>query len=74
MMCDGYGDFNTNMAGGERGFGHGYNRYRDYYGCGSYGYGTPYGGAPYYGGGYPYAAPYGVPPVPPAAPAPAITK
>jgi len=82
MMGDGYGDFNMNMSGGGRGFGRGYNRYRDYYGYGPYGgygggpWGGGYGGygAPYYGGGYPYAAPYGAPPAAPAAPAPAESK
>ena len=33
---DGFGDFNMSMSGGGRGFGRGYNRYRDYYGYGPY--------------------------------------
>jgi hypothetical protein len=65
-----------NMSGGGRGWGRGYNRYRDWYGYGPYGWGGPWGawgGYPYYGGGYPYAYPY-VAPAAPAAPAPAESK
>ena len=76
MMGDGYGDFNMSMSGGGRGFGRGYNRYRDYYGYGPYGWGGgPWGGGgPGYGGwGAPYGAPYGPSPVL-AAPVPAESK
>ncbi len=77
MLGDGWGDFNMNMSGGGRGWGRGYNRYRDHSGYGPYGWGGPWGGrygAPYYGGGYPspYAAPAA--PVAPAAQTPAEFK
>jgi hypothetical protein len=71
MFGDGYGDFNMNMSGGGRGWGRGYNRWRDYYGYGPYGWGGGpygYGGYPGYGYGAPYAAPMAVPAAP-AAPA-----
>ena len=54
MFGDGYGDFDMSMSGGGRGYGRGYNRYRDYYGYGPYG---GYGGGPWDGyGGYPATA------------------
>jgi len=75
MFGDGWGDFNMNMSGGGRGWGRGYNRYRDYYGYGPYGWGGPWSGygAPYYGGGYPHM-PFAVPPVPTAPTTPDKSK
>lgn len=58
-LGDGWFDFNFSMGAGGRGWGRSWDRY--HYG--------PYWGYPYHGWGAPYAYPYAVAPVVPAAPA-----